>query len=253
MTTVIKLTPHQRYLMSLDQYGAPLVPADPYLRITLMQPEPRKITSAGATIDHLRYDHPSIDEARGLVCPATGTERWVFRKDPRDISRVYLDLNQGTDEAPRWVEVPWVHRPNDMRFPFPEKLKLFLRSHRAQLGVSGDPIGWRPVGDGEDPVGDESEDELMANQIAHFCRWLADLDASRPGKGFEKLPSSGAVAEIVEAARSLARWRQSRAAMAIAARQAGLEQRVQAESEAVKRSAAASKEDEDGEPPDNLL
>lgn len=110
--------------------GVPPVPEDPVrIQIDFMPYEERTVQQYGVQIDHIRYYGPELDPYvnRADEGDADSKRKFLFRRDPRDISKLYfLDPK---DNA--YVQIPY------MAIGLPPMSQWELREVTKQLKADG--------------------------------------------------------------------------------------------------------------------
>ena len=76
------------------------------------------VTERGIRLDRRMYDHPCLDEHRGLPSPAGVRDgKWEVHHHPHDVRQIFVRLPDG-----QLHEVPWIHRGHAAR-PFDESAR----------------------------------------------------------------------------------------------------------------------------------
>jgi len=202
-----------KYDFVVEQHGLPMVPVDPSFRFAFMARVERVIGHDGIHLKGLRYDSRALDAVRQR-------QKWPVYYDDKDVSCVYVNLNEMIAGPTHFVKVPWIHRPPQFAIPFPERARDFLRRHRAIHDISNEPLGWEEHDSGADQLSSEE----IGDRAEAFRKWVRDLQRVSQERGFEQKPVVQILNSIVDACRTSETWRQASEATSSKAVELGLTQ-----------------------------
>jgi len=170
------VSPMEMYQLLVEQHGFIPAPLGANLRYLLMDVEPLTIQRDGIHLKGLYYDSQALDHIRMSDCAWTHDGKWRVHFDPMDCRQVYLEVPEFSRRV--WVEIPWVHQPPEMMFPFPMRAIEFIKRHEPVLASDGSVTDWKRAS-GARPTQEET-----AERAIDFVAWTSiflsgsiDLDA----------------------------------------------------------------------------